>query len=184
MEKILLHVCCGPCACYPVESLREKKLEPIAFWFNPNIHPFSEYIKRVESFLKMANKVKMEFFSSEDSQYIEDWLEYTRNAWIKKSKEERCLLCYEFRLKKTVEFAKNKGFSKFTTTLLYSRYQYHDDIKKICSNLAEKYGVSFFYEDFRKGWNKGIKLSKDYELYRQKYCGCLFSEIETLKAKI
>ncbi len=92
--------------------------------------------------------------------------------------EERCFFCYYNRLKKTAQKAKEKGFDYFTTTLLYSIYQNHELLKSLGEEFAQKYEVRFLYQDFRKYWKQGIEMSKEREMYRQAYCGCLYSEKE------
>jgi epoxyqueuosine reductase len=90
----------------------------------------------------------------------------------------RCDLCAGFRIERVACAARDRGFRSFTTTMLYSRHLRHDEIRRMCELTAKKYGVEFLYTDFRKFWNKGIELSKKYRLYRQQYCGCIFSEGE------
>jgi predicted adenine nucleotide alpha hydrolase (AANH) superfamily ATPase len=180
MENILLHVCCGPCACYPVEILRGRGFEPVAFWHNPNIHPSAEYGLRKAAFVSMAAQTGID--TDWDESVCWDgplgWFEQTRPGWVNGNKEERCARCCEMRLRRTAARTAEKGWKRFSTTLLYSRYQYHDRISEIGRKLAKDRGLEFLYEDFRKGWNRGIELSKSLGLYRQKYCGCVFSEAE------
>jgi len=104
-------------------------------------------------------------------------------ANVASAPEKRCLYCYSSRLEIAAAAAVNLGFDAFSTTLLYSRYQKHDLIREIGENIAGKYGIRFHYDDFRKGWQEGITLSKKMELYRQKYCGCIYSEKERYLAQ-
>ena len=106
---------------------------------------------------------------------LTEWLERTRSGWLGNDKKDRCRECYLHRLERTAETAKTKGIGRISTTLLYSRYQFHDEIRSLGEDVAKRHGLVFHYEDFRKGWNEGIRLSKEAGLYRQSYCGCLFS---------
>ena len=179
-DRFLLHVCCAPCACYSVDFLRQKGFDITGFWFNPNIHPFTEYERRRLTLEEYRAKAGLDVvFDCEVG--VGTWLERTRQGWSSGDKERRCGLCYKIRLERTVAEAKKRGFGGFSTTLLYSRYQFHDDIVAICRELEKSHGVRFVYFDLRQGWQKGIEISKAMGLYRQKYCGCLFSEEEGKK---
>lgn len=112
---------------------------------------------------------------------IEIERDYGLQPWLRQvvfHEENRCAICYDLRLQQSAEFAKNNGFDAFSTTLLYSKYQYHSTIIDKGNTIAQKYGIEFIYRDFRIGWQKGIDWSIAKELYRQPYCGCLFSEHE------
>ncbi len=174
MMKIFLHICCAPCAIFTVDALREKGFEPVGFFFNPNIHPYLEYRKRLMAVRQLAKKRQFQLVESD---------EYDFAAMLKAvldfaDKDDRCDLCHKIRLEKTAIEAKKANIDAFTTTLLYSRYQRHDSIRAIAEAIAEKYEVPFIYSDFRIGWSKGITLSRKMGLYRQQYCGCIFSEYE------
>lgn len=107
--------------------------------------------------------------------------DYGLRTWMRQvvfHEEKRCAICYDIRLQQSAEYAKNNGFDAFSTTLLYSKYQYHSVITEICHSIAQKYGIDFIYRDFRIGWQRGIDWSIAKELYRQPYCGCIFSEHE------
>ncbi len=172
--KILIHTCCAPCLCYLEKSLKEE-YETTALWYNPNIHPFSEYQRRLNTLY--SYQVKKDLNVIYINEYnLNKWLIYTKNGWEKQDKLKRCNLCYEVRLIETAEYAKKNNFSFFTTTLLYSKFQFHDDIKQIGEKLEKKFNIKFLYKDFREGWKEGIKISHEADLYRQKYCGCIFSE--------
>ncbi|NIM03287.1 hypothetical protein GTN66_03945 [bacterium] len=183
--RLLLHVCCAGCACYPLKRLREvkeegKNLEITGFWYNPNIHPYSEYQNRMMTMGYFSQKEKLPMVWK-DEYALEEWLEATRGKpnlpgyW---SKQRRCEKCYDLRLKKLVKEAKEKGYDYFSTTLLYSKFQEHEIIKEICEKLKNEYNINFYYKDFRQGWKEGIEISKKMDLYRQHYCGCIFSEKE------
>lgn len=173
--KLLLHMCCGPCACYPVKKLREEGYEPVGYFFNPNIHPYKEWERRLETAKEFAAKVGMEIHTEEDYQLRE----FLKKALPAEAVENgRCRMCYTWRLEQTARFASEHGFDAFTTTLFYSIYQQHELMKETAEFFAQKYGVKFLYEDFRPGWQEGIDISHELELYRQPYCGCIFSEEE------
>lgn len=176
--KILLHVCCGPCTIYPLKMLREQGHDVEGFFYNPNIHPFKEFKRRVNALMELAD---LEKFSVDiDENY--GLQEYLRRVVF--HEQERCSICYDMRLEQAVLKAHEKGIEAFTSTLLYSRYQKHDQIRAKGEQLAEKFGVSFYYDDFRTGWQEGIDRSRDMGLYRQPYCGCIYSEQERYDKKL
>ena len=173
--NLLLHMCCGPCSCYPVKKLREDSIEPTGYFFNPNIHPYKEWDMRLKTAKEFAEKVDMKIITDENYM-LRDFL---KKALMAESVENgRCRMCYTWRLEQAAKFAAENGFDSFTSTLFYSIYQQHDLMKETAEFFAEKYGVSFYYEDFRTGWQEGTDISIDLGLYRQPYCGCIFSEEE------
>lgn len=170
--KLLLHVCCGPCAIYPLTVLRQEGNEVTGHFYNPNIHPFKEFKRRLLTLEEFAGKITLPLIL--DTNYgITDFVRK-----IAFHEEERCDICYLMRLEKTVSVAKEMGFDAFSTTLLYSKYQRHSELKMLCEKLAVKYSIHFYYQDFREGWQFGIDRSKELEMYRQPYCGCIYSEQE------
>jgi len=175
--KLLLHICCGPCALYPIRQLLDKKFDKITgFFYNPNIHPPSEYKRRKDALSEAASKIGLEVLTPE---YRME--EYFRKTLSKENSPERCQLCWELRLSETADFAKTNDFDAFTTTLLVSPYQDHEKIKKIGERIADEKSVKFYYQDFRPGFKDGQEQAKKENLYRQKYCGCVFSELERVK---
>lgn len=179
--KLLLHMCCGPCSCYPVKVLRENGIEPVGYFFNPNIHPYQEWERRLKTAGEFAEKVNMEFIGVKNYM-LRDFL---RKALQAEAVENgRCRMCYTWRLEETARFAAENGFDAFTSTLFYSIYQQHELMKETSEFFAQKYGVAFYYEDFRVGWQEGIDISHELELYRQPYCGCIFSEEERYSREI
>jgi len=170
--KILLHICCANCAIYPVEQIKEKRNEVVGYFFNPNIHPYQEYLKRLEALKKYSEGVGLKVI------YRDEYLleEFLRN--VSHRVKERCQYCYSVRLDATAHEAKKNAFDGFSTTLLQSTHQNHDLIKETGERIAREIGIPFYYEDFRKGWKKGVEVSKAMELYRQQYCGCIYSEKE------
>ena len=184
MKKILLHMCCAPCACYPVKRLREEGFEPVGYFFNPNIHPHEEWKRRLQTAREFAEKVGIEFFA--DNHYrLREFLTRTfpvvdgiDSTHFTDGFHKRCGVCYAWRLNETARFAAENNFEYFTSSLFYSRHQNHGLMKKFAEHYAERFDVKFFYEDFRDGWQEGIDISLELGLYRQNYCGCIFSEEE------
>jgi len=170
--KILLHICCGPCAIYPVEVLRASGHRVEGYFYNPNIHPYQEFLRRRDTLADYAGRVELPVLW-ETAYEVE---EFFRLVAFRES--ERCRFCYRLRLVQAARAARKGGFEAFTSTLLYSRHQKHDLIREMAQEIAAETGVAFYYEDFRRGWNEGVARSKAMGLYRQSYCGCLFSERE------
>ncbi|MCI8589845.1 MAG: epoxyqueuosine reductase QueH [Clostridiales bacterium] len=170
--NLLLHTCCAPCSIKCIETLREENIEPTLYWYNPNIHPFTEYKMRKETLIDYAKQINA-------SLIVQD--EYGLRPFIEKvypDFENRCQVCYEMRLEATAAAAAEQGYDGFCTTLLISPYQNHDLICQVSEKLAERYGVLFVYRDFRPYFREGQNKAKELGLYRQKYCGCIFSEEE------
>ena len=170
--KILIHLCCGPCTIYPLGVLREMDHEVTGFFFNPNIHPYLEYRRRAETLATYADEKGLPVIWADD---------YTMEAFfriIAGREDDRCRHCYTLRLEATAQAAKERGLDGFTTTLLYSKFQKHDIIQEIGENSGRKFDTPFLYMDFREGWTEGVRLSKERGMYRQPYCGCLYSEKE------
>lgn len=170
--KIYLHACCGPCTAYPLNVLRDEGLEVTACFYNPNIHPYREFRKRLEAMELFSRKAGLE------TEYIRDYglREFLRRVVF--HEDRRCGLCYAMRLHVVAGRARSAGADAFTTTLLYSKYQKHELIVKTAEKIADAHGIAFYYRDFRKGWQEGIDLSLEMGLYRQPYCGCIYSEQE------
>lgn len=170
--KVLLHICCAPCSIYTLKALRREGMDTTGFFFNPNIHPYTEFLKRFTTLDNYAQLSLLPLMVDKEynlKDFLKGAMEYGR---------DRCLFCYRIRLERTFQTGIKNGFDAVTTTLLYSKFQRHDDIKDIGTELSEKYGLSFIYRDFRKGWKEGIEESKRLNMYRQNYCGCIFSEHE------
>ncbi len=176
--KILLHTCCAPCLVYPLEQLRSQGIEAKGVFYNPNIHSFAEFNNRKQAVINFA---KEENFKMDIPEY--DPLEYFSAIGTCQLKPRRCALCWDLRLKKTAKLAKEKGFSHFSTTLLVSPYQDHGMLKEIGLNTAREEGIDFYYEDFRSGFRTAQAKARAAGLYMQKYCGCIYSEIERSKEK-
>ncbi len=178
MKKILVHMCCGPCSIYPLKEILSNEFEVWGFFFNPNIQPREEFNKRLESAKKLSSLMELDVIFT-DIYRAENFLRDRSGTLLRElDKEERCNHCYDIRLEATAEAAAREGFDMFSSSLFYSRYQNHELMKEIAGRYAEEYGVELFYRDFRKGWQDGIKESKEMGLYRQQYCGCIFSWME------
>ncbi len=170
--KLLLHICCAPCTLYPLKTLTQSGWEVYCFFYNPNIHPYTEYKKRLTEVEKMVALKGIKIIYRDEYPLTE----FLRGVVFRE--QERCIFCYHQRLKATAYVARRGRFAAFSSTLLYSKFQKHDIIKAIGNSLAKEIGVDFYYEDFRQGWSEGIAESKRLPLYRQQYCGCIYSEKE------
>ncbi|HEX9019983.1 MAG TPA: epoxyqueuosine reductase QueH [Nitrospirota bacterium] len=168
--KIFFHICCAPCALYPYFRLKEEGMEPTGYFYNPNIHPYQEYKKRIDTVREFSLRVGL------DVQYQDG---YDLDRFLSRvvgMGALRCERCYRMRLDAACAAAKENRFGICTTSLLYSKYQKHDLIQGVGREMAAEYGIEFYYEDFRRGWREGILESKAMGLYRQQYCGCIYSE--------
>ena len=171
--KILLHICCGPCGIYPLEKLKEQGFEVAGLFYNPNIHPYSEYLKRREAVEGFAKETSLDVAYPEyQPQEYFDAISHEKNP------PERCFLCWGLRMKKAAVAAKEKGLDAFTSTLLVSPFQDQDALKRIGEAIDRETGIRFHFEDFRPGFRKAHVRAKEKGMYCQKYCGCLYSEIE------
>ena len=178
MNSLLLHACCAPCSVYCVDALRAEGIEPTAFWYNPNIHPYQEYVARRDTLMQYAPAIGMEL------RVIE---EYGLRDFVRAVAEDiphRCSHCYDIRMDRTARYAAEHGFSSFSTTLLVSPYQNHAGLIEAAERAADKYGVKFLYRDFRTGFREGQAKARELEMYMQKYCGCIFSEEDRFQKKI
>jgi epoxyqueuosine reductase len=171
-KKLLLHICCGPCTAYPLKALRGEGFSVDGYFYNPNIHPYTEFKKRQEALEAYAKENGLKL-ASEVGYDMEEFLRY-----IVGKECDRCSYCYEMRLRKTAQAAKDSGYHAFSTTLLYSIYQKHELIVQVGDVIAEDIGVEFVYRDFREGWKEGREMTFESGMYRQKYCGCIYSEKE------
>jgi hypothetical protein len=174
MKNILLHICCAPCSTASIERLKEE-YNITGIFFNPNIYPEEEYIKRLEETKKYCQKIRIELIEMEYDH--KNWLEQIKGLEKEPEGGMRCLKCYEIRLKEIAKKASKRDFDNFTTTLTISPYKNFEKIKEIGNRLGQEYGVNFLDVDFKKndGFRKSVELSKKNKLYRQHYCGCEFS---------
>ena len=201
---LLLHACCGPCSITPVLALRDAGLSPTLYWYNPNIHRLQEYLRRREGLANVAARLDVPVIFADvdegpEAAYPAPWLEAVAGlgsgaASVNGGMAEmaaRCPLCYRLRLAATSRAASRLGFVRFSTTLLYSKYQRHEDIRAAGLGSCQgaclaggDFAVSFHYQDFRPGWSEGIRLSKEWGIYRQPYCGCLLSEHDRYRGEL
>ncbi len=172
-NTVLLHICCGPCAIHPLEQLLNQGHEVTGLYYNPNIHPLQEYLRRRKGVEQVARRlgVKVIYLDKEYSPQ-----RYFREINMREA--SRCMICYGLRLEKTRSVAKRGGFDAFSSTLLYSKQQKHDAIRELATHMAGDGAPAFLYQDFRQGWRHGIETSQQWGIYRQQYCGCLYSEFE------
>ncbi len=174
--RVLLHVCCGPCSIVPVLRLREEGFDVTGYFMNPNIQPLAEYLRRREAMEQCAARLELPMIWQDDAWDLTRWLRDV--AGTRDAGELRCRYCYGTRLEATRHMADKGGFALFTSSLLYSRYQRHEVIVETAEAVATDGGPTFLYRDFRSGWQEGIDISKEWGLYRQPYCGCVYSEAE------
>lgn len=170
--KLLFHACCAPCILYPQSILED--IDITYYFYNPNIHPEAEYIRRRGAIEDYCNKKSLSLIIGDPN---EEFIGYQQREeqWRKFDKNKRCAMCYSTRIKGTAKYASENGFDAFSTTLLGSIYQDHDLIIQLGNKYAKKYSVEFFYKDFRTGFREGQKMAREDGMYRQKYCGCICS---------
>ena len=168
-KRVLLHVCCAPCAVHPIEDLINE-YDVSLFYSNSNIYPKEEYDKRLSYAKKIADEFDVDLYV--DSYDHNEWLEWIKGLENEPEKGDRCKKCFEFNLCKSANFAKNNNFDFFTTTLTVSPHK----SSKTIFEIGESTDI-FLTRDFKKkdGFKRSIELSKKFNLYRQKYCGCEFS---------
>ena len=179
---LLLHACCAPCSSYCLEYLNEI-FDITLLFYNPNISPKEEYDFRANE----LNRFIKEFpFKNPPKIIIEDYdsapfFEIAKGLEEEKEGGERCFKCYELRLLKTAEFAKEKGFDYFTTTLSISPHKNAAVLNKLGEKIAKEFEINYLFSDFKKknGYKRSCELSIEYNLYRQDYCGCIYSKIQS-----
>ena len=174
----LLHICCAPCSNMCIKSLREEEIAVTGYWYNPNIHPFTEYRARRNCLRDYAAEINLPLIEQND---------YALRPFVRAVAEDiahRCVKCYEMRLFSAAQTAAREGFDSFTSSLFISPYQNHELMKEVAERAAAEYGVAFLYRDFRPYFKEGQAFAREHGFYMQKYCGCVFSEEERyIKAK-
>jgi epoxyqueuosine reductase len=173
--KILLHICCAPCTIYPLKVLRDEGHEVLGFFYNPNIHPFTEFQRRLQT-VKTYSSLSALPLIVDDSYDVASFLKETLPLG-----KDRCLACYSMRLKRAFQEAVSQKSDAVCATLLYSKYQRHEDIVRIGSELSQEFGIPFLNRDFRINWREGQSEAAQLGIYRQQYCGCIMSEQERFK---
>ena len=186
VPTLLLHCCCAPCSSYVLEYLSEY-FKITVFFYNPNINPESEYTKRILELQRLIASMNLKHpVSFIAGQYdSERFYEMAKGLETVKEGGERCFKCYELRLRKTAELAKAEAYDYFTTTLTISPLKNSVKLNETGLKLQEEYGVNYLLSDFKKqeGYKRSIELSKEYGLYRQNYCGCVYSRQQILTSK-
>lgn len=168
--RLLLHICCAPCSVACIRQLRAEGIEPVGFWYNPNIHPVQEYKQRKNTLTDYAASIHMPLVVENDYG-LRGFIDHVYPDYA-----ARCAWCYTCRLEETAVYAAANGFDAICTTLLISPYQKHELIRQIGEKAAKAHGIDFLYRDFRPYFKEGQEEAKALGLYRQKYCGCIFSE--------
>ena len=170
--NVLLHICCAPCANQCIDALRQEGNVPTGFWYNPNIHPFTEYRARRNCLREYAAQIALPLIERN---------EYALRPFVRAVAEDienRCGVCYRMRLDAAAAFAAEQGFDAFTSSLFISPYQNHELLRQTAEKAAEAHKVSFLYRDFRPLFRQGQERARELGFYMQKYCGCVFSEEE------
>ena len=186
VPRLLLHSCCAPCSSYVLEYLSQY-FEVTVFYYNPNIYPESEYTKRVLEQQKLISEMRFKYPVTFIAGNYDSEKFYNMARGLENVKEggERCFKCYELRLREAAKIAKNGEYDFFTTTLSISPLKNAQKLNEIGMLLAEEYGIEYLLSDFKKknGYKRSIELSEQYGLYRQDYCGCVFSMKERKEAE-
>lgn len=179
--KLLLHACCGPCSSYCLEYLQEF-FDITILYYNPNIYPVQEYERRLDELKRFISQVPhSNNIDLLEERYIPDEYYHTiKGLENLGERSQRCYACYQLRMEECAKIAKEKNFDYFTTTLSISPYKDAGWINEIGEKLETKYQVAYLYADFKKknGYKRSIELSKQYNMYRQEYCGCIYSKLE------
>ncbi len=167
--KILLHICCAPCATAVLEKLRNSGYDVTGYFYNPSIHPWKEFKRRLDALKEWAPSVDLPVIYNEE-------YPLENNIRMLLGSDNRCFSCFADRMKKTAELASEMCTGLFTSTLSVSPYQNHEFLKRAGEAAAAPLSVQFLYRDFRSSYKRSIQLSRDAGMYRQPYCGCVFSE--------
>ena len=184
--SLLLHACCAPCSSYVLEYL-SGHFDITLFFYNPNITSENEYNYRIDEAKRLICEMplagKVDFVPARYD--INEFFSVAKGFENEPEGGERCFRCYELRLRETAEYALENGFDYFTTTLSISPYKNAGKLNSIGKNLSEDYNVKYLYSDFKKknGYKRSVELSQIYNLYRQDFCGCIYSEAEMKRRK-
>ena len=173
--KLLLHICCAPCIAAPLGELRARGAEVTGFFHNPNIHPLLEFRKRLRA---------VEVFGEQEGFDLIGRPEYGLGQFLGEigpDTPDRCSICYRMRIDAAAALAAREKFDAFSTSMLFSRQQNHEKIRSIAREAAEREGIEFYYADLRHLADASLEIARKRALYRQQYCGCIFSEYERYK---
>ena len=193
--KVLLHICCAPCLSGARIGFEKDDIDFTGYWFNPNIHPWREYERRMDELRRYQEMDPVDILY-EDQYPLFTFIDNMLKAIPDRGnvdqdhfmsdieKESRCKYCYRLRMLSTAKAAKRLGFDGFSTTLLLSKYQNHGLLKEVCENVSIEVGIPFIYKDLRSYWGNSLDRSREFKLYRQNYCGCIFSEQERYRERI
>lgn len=173
-EKILFHICCGPCGTASIKKLQDAHFEVTGFYYNPNIHPCEEYEKRLTEAKKLADLDEIDFIVPE---YLPEQYDRAIKGFEGEG-EARCRRCWELRLRTTAELSKELGFNTFGTSLRISPYQNQESLLALAGEVAKDYGLKFYETDLTALYRDSIRMSKELGMYRQRYCGCRYSNEE------
>ncbi|MEA4965876.1 MAG: epoxyqueuosine reductase QueH [Oscillospiraceae bacterium] len=168
----LLHICCAPCANMCIETLRQEGLAVTGYWYNPNIHPFTEYRSRRNTLRDYAAAIALPLVEEN---------EYGLRPFVREVADDipgRCVKCYRMRFHRAAQYAAANGFDAFTSSLFISPYQQHELMRETAEQAGEEFGIRFLYRDFRPYFKQGQERARELGFYMQKYCGCMFSEEE------
>lgn len=186
VPSLLLHVCCAPCSSAVLERLGET-FRITCFFYNPNITEEEEYKKRLDELKKFVGMLHTKYpVSILEGRYLkEEFFAISKGYEKEKERGKRCYLCYQLRLQETAQVASSHSFDFFATTLTLSPYKNSDFVNEIGKRLDDEYQATYLYSDFKKknGYHRSIELSRIYHLYRQDYCGCIYSKLEREEQK-
>ena len=186
---LFLHTCCAPCLSGSRLQFEEEGFDITAFWYNPNIAPYTEHMKRLQTLQRYLYLEPLKVIEEEGYSYLSFDQMIIREVYkggticdaqfmTEEERKVRCKTCYKLRMGKTAEKARESGFDSFSTTLLLSKHQDHEEIRSVCREVSSLFEIEFIYQDLRKNWKDSIRISRKLNLYRQPYCGCIFSENE------
>ncbi|HEX79192.1 MAG TPA: epoxyqueuosine reductase QueH [Dehalococcoidia bacterium] len=170
--SVLVHCCCAHCTAYTIEHWRRQGYKVASLWYNPNVHPYMEHQRRLEAMHSLAKNLEFPLITIEGY----DIVDYFRR--VVGDEVNRCRHCFNIRLSKTAESALRMGYDAFTTSLLISHQQKHSLLQEVGDNIAREKGIEFLYADLRKRYSDSRHITKPMDLYRQQYCGCVYSEWE------
>ena len=159
--------------------MRGQGLDLLGFYYNPNIAPLTEYLRRRQALEEVSGRLEAKVLYA-DQEYDPALF----HRLVAFQEHRRCRVCWRLRLERSAREAKRLGCQALTTTLLYSKYQDHEVLKAIGQEAAQDQGIEFYYQDFRETWDAGVEISKQWGLYRQPYCGCVFSEFERYRKRL
>ncbi len=176
MKKVLVHICCAPDALYFLKKLREEfpDHELVGFFYDPNIHPYEEYLLRLEETKRTCQKLNIKLIEGEYD--LQEWLEKVKGLEKEPERGQRCSVCFDFRLERSARLAKELRCDTMTTTLLMSPKKKFEQLRESGEKVSKRFGIKFLAVDYRKGGGtqEMFKLTKENQIYQQDYCGCVY----------